>query len=63
MAVLVIKIRTSRFGGRGKTNFSFRLTVFDILWNVQEEMSKGCWMYKAEAKERPNRYLRVIVSI
>lgn len=39
MAVPLIQIGNSRFGGGEINKFSFRLTVFDILWNIQEELS------------------------
>lgn len=39
MAAPLIKIGDSEFGGGEINEFSFRLTVFDILWDIQEEMS------------------------
>lgn len=39
MAVPLIKIGNRRFGGREINTFSFRLTVFDILWDIKEELS------------------------
>ena len=39
MAALLIRIGNSMFGGGGNGKFSFGLTVFDILWDIQEEIS------------------------
>lgn len=39
VAVPLIKIGNSRFGDGEINKFSFRLTVFDMLWDIQEEMS------------------------
>ena len=40
MGVPLIKIGNSRSGGGEINKFSFRLTVFDIPWDIREEMSE-----------------------